>query len=329
MKKIIISFFICVISLLCLTSCGSDMEFKDENFKRIVATALDTTPDKLTKEELTGIEEVIIYKGSYTDYDTMMRTRETTISICLNGFRDVQKKYNEDTTGTAEDPENYIYREKVDNFIGYEDITNFKALKAFYLSSDYSYEDINPLKYLTQIPTLKQVTIGNYNIYDISAIGTMPNLEELSLGGNIDDPTQQIKSLEPLKRLSNLKVLAFSNIIIPDTTLIGEFKNLENLSLAKCGIKNISSLSKLDKLTYLNLNNNSIKDITPISKLKELKIVYLDYNQIEDVSSLANLNTDNLEFISLEMNNFSEYLSLKPLGDKVNLGFTPIWKYEN
>ena len=71
---------------------------------------------------------------------------------------------------------------------------------------------------------------------------------------------------------------------------IEKCKNLERLNLTLQDIKDISPISGLIELKWLDLDQNRIiQDISPLAGLVNLENLNLDSNEITDVSSLANL----------------------------------------
>jgi small GTP-binding protein len=96
---------------------------------------------------------------------------------------------------------------------------------------------------------------------------------------------------------------------------IANLKNLTKLILSGryngWEISDISFLSKLNKLKYLNLSNNKIHDIHYLKKLTGLQTLSLGENQISDIRSLSNLT--GLQTLSLYRNQISDILSLSNL----------------
>ena len=87
---------------------------------------------------------------------------------------------------------------------------------------------------------------------------------------------------------------------------------LEYLHLESTLISDVSALSNLTELTYLNLNHNhnQITDISALSSLTNLKELYLENNSISDISPLVeNTGLESGDVIDLRGNNLS-YLSL-------------------
>ena len=87
------------------------------------------------------------------------------------------------------------------------------------------------------------------------------------------------------------------------------FRKLKQLMIAFSKIKDISALSALTDLEYINLSNNSISDISPLRNLINLKELHLANNKIKDISPLRRLKT--LQHLMLAGNSISD---ISPLG---------------
>jgi Leucine-rich repeat (LRR) protein len=97
--------------------------------------------------------------------------------------------------------------------------------------------------------------------------------------------------------------------------------NLTYLSLGLERISDLSSLTNLIKLTYLDLTQNrNIKDVSPLAELTQLRCLYLDSNDISDISPLANLTQ--LEYLDLQLNeNISDISAIANMENLQNLVF--------
>lgn len=112
---------------------------------------------------------------------------------------------------------------------------------------------------------------------------------------------------EDLLKVKSLK-LTGSISILNDLKML---KNLEYLDARNLGIKDISALSGLVKLDYLNLNHNKISDVSPLKNLKKLERLYLSDNNITSIKSLAGLTK--LEILNLSGNKISDISALSKL----------------
>jgi Leucine-rich repeat (LRR) protein len=148
------------------------------------------------------------------------------------------------------------------------------------------------INFMTTIETENELTINfDHNLQDISFLRNKKNLVKLNLSCN------RIFDISPLESLTNLKHLDLSY----NKGKIGEYKL----------ISNISALSNLINLEYLNLSCAEITDISPLKNLVNLRILYIEDNKISDISPLSNLKA--LESLCLGGNKISNISSLKNL----------------
>ena len=120
-----------------------------------------------------------------------------------------------------------------------------------------TYEDLEHFIFLTTL-TLENGVGG-----DLSCIGSMPNLTELTIK---------------------------NTPITPETVeAIGNLKALKKLTLQKCGVSNISGLSGATAVEELDLSNNAIADISSLSGMKNLTTVNIEQNFITALDGLSGM----------------------------------------
>lgn len=151
--------------------------------------------------------------------------------------------------------------------------------------------------------TLRNLTIKNNKLEDITNISNLSNLIDLNISGN------KITDITPICNLTNIKTLYISNNKITDISCLSNLK-LINFYAEDNEISDISALNGMT-ISYLSLKNNNIKDISNINmdKMKELD---LSYNEIADFSNitanreeyklnnqLININVDDIDTIEL------------------------------
>lgn len=188
---------------------------------------------------------------------------------------------------------------------------NLKTLELddqYLAESDQYLKDITPLKELTK---LKKLVLKNNKIEDLSAIGSLTDLEELDLYGN-----RGIKSIDGFENLKKLKKLILNRTGgITDISPLKECKDLEELSIQSNKISSIEALKDHEKLTLLDISGNKqITDLSPLEKSTKLTRLLANGNKIESLDSLKNLKE--LKEIHVSENKIKD---LSPLGKLVNL----------
>ena len=138
--------------------------------------------------------------------------------------------------------------------------------------------------FLAQMDMLRELSLVNCDLKDISFLEEMPNLVKLTLCGNGEAEYAET---------------------------VGKLLKMQDLTLQGCGIRDISFLSGLTELRCLNLNDNSVTDLTPLSELSGLERLELKENKISDLAPLAGLKK--LYVLSLDGNRISDLSALVKL----------------
>ncbi len=168
----------------------------------------------------------------------------------------------------------------------------------------------NDLSFLNSLSNLNVLRLDgrksslDYNSLELSALGNLVNLTELSL------VNMAISDVGYLANLTSLESLSLYGNEITNISALAELSDLKELSLGSNDLDDISVLSNLTNLTWLALHSNSINDISAISKLTQLTNLYLDSNDLSDISSLTNLN--NLISLELSDNDHIIYADFTP-----------------
>ncbi len=236
----------------------------------------------------------------------------------------------------------YLSVESVFDFEGIQFLTNLNNLYAFSKEQNYTLDlsAIRGLKNLTSLNlnyyvtttsdlvhlsglnSLTNLSLSTYKVRDLTPIGNIPNLEELTLTIGVDlkmKPLNNLKKLHTLYvhnnsmtnlnnyselNIPNLTTLSIAGCKLNDINGIANMRNLTKLNLGyNKNINDISVLSGLTELTYLSLTNNSIIDVSPLCNLTNLEFLYIGNNPIVDaepLSNLTNLNELNLSNTSIE-----------------------------
>jgi len=222
---------------------------------------------------------------------------------------------------------------------------------------DASNRRLTQLDGIERMPNLVEINLSGNRLSDISALAGLAHLEKLNLRGNdIRDisPLSDLAALEylnlygntsissilPLDRSINLKTLILSNV--PVGAQMGELSDLtllKKLNLRNTGVEDISFISALKDLEYLNLYGNAgIHSLVPIAGLGDLETLILSQvptkgnldflreltrlrylnlrgSGVTELEDLANLIR--LEYLNLHSN--SGIKSIQPLAGLANL----------
>ncbi|KAL0232230.1 hypothetical protein PCE1_002572 [Barthelona sp. PCE] len=180
-------------------------------------------------------------------------------------------KYSESeiilATHTGVHPDNLKTVESIDLCMlpRFCDFSMFKQLISVVLINS-PFVPFNPM------PNLRELTIMDTTLNDVTCIGGCINLRKLVICGN------GVRDLRPLKRL----------------------KQLEYLDVCDNEIDSIDGLGSLSSLTFLNVANNNISDVMPITTCVSLRELNLSGNNINTFSHLSRLSVLPLQSLILQ-----------------------------
>ncbi|MCL1823554.1 MAG: leucine-rich repeat domain-containing protein [Oscillospiraceae bacterium] len=179
---------------------------------------------------------------------------------------------------------------------------------------------------LLKLPMLEGLYINQYNddvITDCSVIAELTNLKSLT----IYNCSSEISFLSKLTGLESLSVIfSDNNNSVPDISVLSGLTKLQSLTLRFyssrgfnlngeteiiTGLSDISALSGLNRLNYLDLENNNISDISALSGLNNLIRLNLSLNQIADISPLSEMY--DLTYLYIYSNNITDISVLSEL----------------
>ena len=177
------------------------------------------------------------------------------------------------------------------------------------------------------IGELGEVAIPDANLRAVIAdsLGKAPDASitraEMATLTRIDAPNKGIRSLTGLEHATNVTrldlggVWEFTHInsnVISDLSPLSNLTNLRWLDLSDNAISDISPLAGLTNLRNLDLSDNAISDISPLAGLTNLEYYLgLSGNAISDISPLSNLT--NLRWLTLFDNAISDISLLSNL----------------
>jgi internalin A len=147
-------------------------------------------------------------------------------------------------------------------------------------------------------------------ITSISGAQYLERITELYLGYNLVDDLSSLSGLTNLTR-----VILTSNSGFSDLTPLSTLSDLYWLDLSYNALSDITPLSTLTNLTYLDLEGTGLADISPLSTWINLDNLDLSYNNICDLRPLTGLS--NLSGLSLIGNKITD---IYPLIMNIGLG---------
>lgn len=218
-----------------------------------------------------------------------------------------------------------------------EDLTKLSYLKTLEIDGQ-TFDSLRFLSSLTELTELK-LTGCRFPTEDLAIIGTLPNLQRLTLNDcglstasgidkaqslvYLDLGNNTIRNLEPLAFLMKLQEVDLQHNAVTGLNSLSGLSDLQSLNvsynsltsvapLATCtklsrldasnnDLVSLSGIDNLPALSYLNANNNAVTDISLLSECITLTELHIANNEIESITSLSTLI--NLEVLDFSSNN--------------------------
>lgn len=210
-------------------------------------------------------------------------------------------------------------------------IENMPNLQILILE-DSKVSNIDALEHCKNITTL--CLENNTSIEDYSVIGSMEQLNDLTLAVSFDS------TLPSFEKLTKLNSLSLKNV--HDISPIKDAVNVTWLSMEHCGGEHLEAIASMRELNTLILHNfnsyvDTLEPLTHLSKLEALDLSDMTiYGTIEEIFGMPNLYYLDLtncragiDFSKMPVNETLAFLSLNNLsiyadpttqaGDKINL----------
>ncbi|MCL1880560.1 MAG: leucine-rich repeat domain-containing protein [Oscillospiraceae bacterium] len=153
---------------------------------------------------------------------------------------------------------------------------------------------------------------------DLEPLNALTNLRELSLNNN------QIRDISFLSNFSNLETISLNNNQISNVSVFSntEFHRLWQLFLDNNQISELPALSGITNIMWMSLNNNQIGSLTAFGNvsLPRLTVLALSYNQLENVAPLTAGGFGALGHLHLDNNRINNISSFER-ANFVNLEF--------
>ena len=132
---------------------------------------------------------------------------------------------------------------------------------------DLSYNKIEDISPLAELPNIVALWLFCNRISDISPLKGLPHIGGLNLWNN------SISDISPLKGLTELAILNLEDNEVEDVSPLADLTNLDLLILRHNKITDVSPLAGLTRLSYLDLSYNQITDASPLEALKNTEIL--------------------------------------------------------
>jgi Leucine-rich repeat (LRR) protein len=140
---------------------------------------------------------------------------------------------------------------------------------------DSTTQKITDVSAIRDFSNLTTLYLPGQNINDLEAIGTLTNLQNLSVEMN-----PNLADITPLSNLTQLIQLYLGQDQIVDITALTGLKNLTLLSIYNNLVSDLTPLKNSNKMVTLHINNNPIRDINALIQMTALQELRLEYTPI-------------------------------------------------
>lgn len=139
---------------------------------------------------------------------------------------------------------------------------------------------INDISCLRSLKNLKQLVIARNEIWDLSPLENLTQLEFLDLSCN------PITDISSLRSLTSLRQLYVSSCEISDLSPVYGLSSLEVLHASDNSLSGIDGVNALRNLKAIDVGGNMILDASPLGELTGLERISIDYNRVSDLNFL-------------------------------------------
>lgn len=197
-------------------------------------------------------------------------------------------------------------------YIGGNPVTDLTPLtnltKLSYLN--ISKTAVTSLHPLASLPSLKELAVEHASVSDYRVFGQMKKLRTLSVSIR---NAEQLADLTDAVQLKGLHIYGLIDVRAADFHLLAKLKNVTDLTIERTVFNEVSFLSSLQKLQRLTFVDCSIRDISAVSTLERLAHLELSgtpAGHLEAVAASSSLQS----FAGA----FSQFYTLQALMDKVD-----------
>ncbi len=318
--------------------CDSNCRYSDKTALSVAASFFRDSdkPEKIEETISADGDSGIFISGQFISADTeklFVTSRDKSTALMLagfsvpedcvfltgseNGYTDTFYDFEEIAQKLPDLKELYMYQAQGENQSAISKLTKLEALSYYVTDDPYSttsttndfpfakltklktlnlYGDYEDFSFLNGIKWLKTLRVNTSAFKsNIKSLLNCPAVTSLELSGW----SSECRNIYKLKNLKTLK-LSGGNI---DFAAIGKLKKLKELEV-RCyrDNKNISELSKLDKLTSLTLSTIDCRDwsfLKEMNSLTNLSLFYSDNVKNKDIAGIKKLTSLSLIYTQI------------------------------
>ncbi len=143
--------------------------------------------------------------------------------------------------------------------------------------------EVNRLRRLNEVPTLKSITLSALDAGDLGQITVLQQLEDLMI---LNCTFHDLSAIGQLRLLKNLYLYDLPDL---DLSPLGQVEKLERLVILRTNVCGLSALASLKKLRRLSISGSGLSHIDELVGLRSLEVVELSALPLRDLRPIGTL----------------------------------------
>jgi hypothetical protein len=174
---------------------------------------------------------------------------------------------------------------------------------------------------LQSLKALQSLNVSENELGNLSGVAALTQLRSLDAHGN------GISDFSPLSGMTQLESLILrDNGFQGNLSALSSLTKLKYLDLRINQILHVTDLRHMTNLTHLDLYDNLISDVSILGNMSKLETLLLDYNRLTDISQLTQLT--HLRKLSLQVNPlqaqaYTDLRTIKNNNPNIELTYSP------
>ena len=230
--------------------------------------------------ELTGLKKLNLYNANISNISALKNlTNLTKLELDGNNINNISD---------IDAIKNFVNLQElslVNNRVMVPDLSIFSKLTKLTDLSIRATDKVTSLDAISNLTSLKYLTMYGSKISDLSGLRKLTNLISLNITA-----MDKVTSLDAIKGLSGLKILKIGGSRISDFSPLSGLSKLGDLDIGVADGVDVSKLTTMSGLGSVSLEGGKISDLSPLNSISRLQRLYVKAaDNVTDLSSISNL----------------------------------------
>jgi len=232
---------------------------------------IDTYPKQSDLEKLTYVSELNMDNSTFKSYEPLsVFTNLKKLTFIGSSISSLE---------TLEKLQSLTYLDITKSQVrGLSGVDRLFRLEEFYCKNN----QLTSILPVARLINLVKFDCSENDLEDIGAVAQLTNLKELNISLNI-----KVKNIDAVKDLVNMEKISFRKIEIKDLTPLSNMKYLVYLDCYNTGITSLEPIRNLQKIFHLDLSNNKVTSLEPIKGYNFIVNLYLNSSSVSDLSVVS------------------------------------------